>query len=120
MSVRGMLRDVCTIRGPSSFSATAASGFAAATEADLTTDVPCLVQAMSSNESRAMGRETGTTTFWVYLLTTATIKTQYRIVPKTGSYNARVLSVIGPPQDEAGHQSHFRVPCELLEGGGSA
>jgi hypothetical protein len=118
MSLRSLLRDTCTIKRPTS-AANATSGYPQSTFAVAAEDVPFTLQANSSSEGRQLARDTGRTQFWAFFLIETSIKTQDRIIPDGGVYVNRVLSVTGPPQDEAGRQNHFRVPCELLEGGGS-
>lgn len=117
MSARSLMNLTCTIRRPQ-FAAASATGYPVATFSDNATGVRCAVQAMSSNESRNLGRDTGATTLWVFLPVGTDIKTQDRIIPGSGQWSGRQIAIIGPPQDEAGRGSHLRMPAELMEGGG--
>lgn len=112
-----LLNLTCTIK-TTTFAASTTTGFAPATVPAGTSGTPCAVQAMTSREAQHWGRETGVTMLWLYLPPGTTIKTQSRVLIAGCQYDTKTLSVVGPPQDEAGRGSHLRVPCQLMEGGG--
>lgn len=113
-----LLIDTCEIRSFTT-AANSVTGEPVPTWSDAAAS-RCAIQAMKSHEELAWRRETGVTVLWVFLPVSASIKTQYRIVPSTGTYSGKILSVIGPPQDKAGRRSHLSVPCEIVEGGGGS
>lgn len=121
MNARNLMNSACTIRRPASSNQTA-TGFPLQTYSDSATGVACSVQAASSNESRAMGRATGETIVWVYLPLGTDVGSRDRIIATAGQaatdYSGKIIALIGPAQNEAGRGSHFRIPGEVLDGGG--
>lgn len=90
------------------------TGAKVSTWATVATGQAAAVQMSTSSEDRAYMRETGRTRYRVFMVYGVDVRTGDRL-----TWGSRTLSVLGPPIDEAGRQSHYALAAEEVEGGGT-
>lgn len=118
MSVYALLNSTCTIsRKTTAVSSTTYAGVN--TWSNAATGVACTIQADATREADFAAKETGIVSAWGYFEYGTDIRTGDRVVPNDGQYSGVTLTVLGPPQDQAGRQAFVRVPLEYRIGGGT-
>lgn len=115
MSYDGLLNDTCTLRV---FTVTAGTtGVPEATASTVSTGVPCTVQLNATTETEAQFREAGIRTGNLYLPYGQTVSEGYIVSAFTLSpQSGLVFSVTGPPVDDAGRGTYYRVPVQKVGG----
>lgn len=113
MSVTGLMNKTCTIKRK--VLAQGTDGAMAPTLSSIATSVRCAVQVDNGSEALIASRETGTTTYRVYLPTGTDIKTQDQLSSITGMTNV-VLDVRSIGMDDVGRGAYLKVRAEDRKG----